>query len=130
MMKRPMTMLTMLMLITMSACGGNSGIGGNSDAGDDASVRGEGQDCVSDGDCPSAVGTYFVCAYAIADGCSAKGHCALLAVPTCAHEINRCGCDGMPVRASDCYYATGYAGGPVAPGPVGNGSGICGDGGA
>lgn len=67
-----------------------------------------GEPCLTDNDCPSAS---FVCAYKVADGCAAKGHCAPLPMPTCASFTELCGCNGSPVRAGGCFYADGYAGG-------------------
>jgi hypothetical protein len=80
----------------------------------------EGEACVHDADCGSQS---YVCAYKIADGCAAKGHCAHVATPTCASITFLCGCDGTKVPSGACYYAAGYAGGPTS------GASVCTDGG-
>lgn len=85
-------------------------VGSSHDAGADLSVPVGGQPCVRNDDCPSAA---FVCAFKIADGCAATGHCAPIPMPTCASFTELCGCDGSPVRAGGCFYADGYAGGPT-----------------
>jgi len=92
---------------------------------DDATDGGaaEGGPCVHDTDCPAPD---FTCAYAIADGCAAKGHCARFATPTCASIVLLCGCDGSKVPSGACFYQPGYAGGPT----TGAGALTCGDGGS
>jgi len=76
----------------------------------DLPAQADGQPCVTDADCMSAS---LLCTYKIADGCAAKGHCARIHTPTCAHVNYLCGCNGRPVPSSDCFYETGYAGGPT-----------------
>lgn len=80
----------------------------------------EGLACESNNDCGSQ---FYLCAYKIADGCAAKGHCAHVAEPTCASITELCGCDGKMVPSGACFYADGYAGGPTT------GAKVCGDGG-
>jgi len=75
-----------------------------------------GAPCKTNTDCPSNL---FVCAYKIADGCSAVGHCAPVSTPTCASITELCGCDGNPVPSGACFYAAGYAGGPTTGEPLG-----------
>jgi len=70
----------------------------------------EGASCADNSDCGSA---QYLCAFKIADGCSAKGHCAHVATPTCASIVELCGCNGQKVPSGPCYYADGYAGGPT-----------------
>ncbi len=91
-------------------------------SGHDMLTPGVGQACVTDQDCPqptggsSTAGEYLICDYPIADGCSAKGQCRLVQMPTCATVTLTCGCNGQPVPNSSCYYGPGFAGGPVMPG--------------
>ena|GEM_PF-3444153 len=99
--------------------------------GNDAAAPGE--LCVHDSDCPP--GTRFtapnsafnmrVCAYKLADGCAAVGHCADLPAKVCASYVPLCGCDGQEVRSGDCMYADGYVGGPT----TGAAASMCRDGG-
>jgi hypothetical protein len=81
-----------------------------------------GQPCVDTSECP---GPAFVCAYKIAEGCAATGHCAPVATPTCASIVELCGCNGKLVPSGPCFYADGYAGGATKSTDVG----ACGDGG-
>ncbi|HEY2746893.1 MAG TPA: hypothetical protein VGL86_19860 [Polyangia bacterium] len=134
-----------MIAIALGACGGagvdGGGNGGN--GGNDAGIDGgplhcggphldlsvpDGAPCIRDSDCeptpePAPNGAFGarVCAYKIADGCAATGHCASLPSPTCASFTELCGCDGNPVRAGACFYADGYAGGPTT------GASVCGD---
>jgi hypothetical protein len=66
--------------------------------------------CKDTSECP---GPSFVCAYKIADGCSAMGHCAPVRTPTCASITELCGCDGKLVEGGPCFFEDGYAGGPT-----------------
>ena len=90
--------------------------------GHDMLMAGIGQACTTDQDCPqptggsSTAGQYLLCNYAVADGCSAKGQCRLVHMPTCANVTQACGCNGQPVANSACFYDPGFAGGPVMPG--------------
>jgi hypothetical protein len=85
-----------------------------------SSPAGEGDACVGNADCASPT---LLCAYPIADGCAAKGHCARVATPTCASVIELCGCDGKKVLSGPCYFQAGFASGPTT------GAKLCGDGG-
>jgi hypothetical protein len=104
--------LAMALLLLPLGCGSNS-VDGGKDLG-----AGDGQPCVTQYDCP---GPQYVCAYPIADGCKAKGHCVTMPAETCQLVTMLCGC-GMEVAAG-CFYPDGYAGGPTT------GARFCGDGG-
>ncbi len=108
-MTRSMMVMLVLLLLAPLGCG-DDGSDGARDAGRDLEVLVGGEPCVVDDDCP---GPSFVCAYKIADGCAAKGHCAPVPEPTCASFTILCGCDGSQVRGGGCFYADGYAGGPT-----------------
>src|SRR5579871_6196873 len=91
---------------------------GVEDLGTDAQLSPQdgGSPCVIDDDCPAGgrvnldggfTVTAWVCAYKIADGCSAKGTCMQIPSTTCASFEELCGCDGQLVRAGACFYASG-----------------------
>ena len=71
-----------------------------------------GRACVNDNDCNSP---FTLCAFPIADGCSAVGHCRLSTSP-CTAITWSCGCNGQMVISGACEYDDGYAAGPVVPG--------------
>jgi hypothetical protein len=73
-----------------------------------------GAPCVDTSNCAASE----VCAYPLADGCSAKGHCIPVAQPTCASFTELCGCDGTIVRGGGCFYPPGFAGGPTKGDPI------------
>jgi hypothetical protein len=116
-----MSLLKAVMVLSLfvAGCGGPllSDQPGASTAGASAN---DGQSCVTKADCG---GPQYVCAYPVADGCQAKGHCATVVAP-CDAIREVCGCDGKPVETGDCFYAVGYASGPTT------GARVCGDGGA
>jgi hypothetical protein len=106
--------------IAASACGDNETIAHDPDmqsASDaappdlrvDPSV---GRACASDVDCNSP---FTLCAFPIAEGCSAVAHCRLSASP-CTALMWACGCDGKMVVSGACEFDDGYAAGPVIPG--------------
>ena len=107
--------------VAHSGCGADCGVG-HYDLQDLSAPAGEGADCVTDVDCRSP---QLLCAYAIADGCAAKGHCARIPTPTCASFAPLCGCDGNTVKSGSCFYQPGFAGGPT----TGVAIAECGDGG-
>ena len=110
---------TAALLLSLCAigCGSAADDGALVDAGRDLPLVVAGEPCVTDSDCPSAS---LVCAYPLADGCAAKGHCAAVPTPTCASFTVLCGCDGSQVRGGGCFYADGYAGGPTTGGHAPN----------
>jgi hypothetical protein len=105
-----------ILAAAIAGCGNDQG-GGQLDLGMPTL---EGAACVTDGDCKAPT---LLCAYKIADGCGAKGHCAKVATPTCASFIPLCGCDGQTVKSGACFYQPGYASGPTT------GMQMCNDGG-
>ena len=111
-----LAMLMLILITVLPGCGDATDGGG-------ADLSAGGGPCVHDTDCPAPD---FTCAYAIADGCSAKGHCARFATPTCASIVELCGCDGSKVPSGACFYQPGYAGGPT----TGAGALMCSDGGS
>ncbi|HZS40105.1 MAG TPA: hypothetical protein VFF06_24915 [Polyangia bacterium] len=126
-MRRSSSLAVVCLLMCVPAGCNTNGNNAQDDGGADlrSNVEDAGGPCVVDTDCPSTSTEFFVCAYKIADGCSAHGRCAPIHVPTCASFIELCGCDGSKVRSGSCMYQDGYAGGPTtgSPGPT------CGDGG-
>jgi hypothetical protein len=112
-------------ILFVAACGG--GDDGTSDltvkVPPDLRIAGDGgAECVHDGDCGDPG---YVCAYSIAAGCAAVGHCALLPTPTCQAIVEMCGCAGATVPGGGCFYQAGFAGGPTTGALVP----ACGDGG-
>jgi hypothetical protein len=99
-------LITIISGIIVAGCGGNDATSGQDMTTNlDMTI---GQPCIDTSQCP---GPNFVCAFQIADGCAAKGHCMPVATPTCASILLLCGCDGRTVPSGPCYFAPGYAGG-------------------
>jgi hypothetical protein len=96
-------MKSMMLILLLAGCG--DAVSGSSDM-----SAPDGAPCTDNSQCGSA---QYVCAFKIADGCAAKGHCARVATPTCASIVELCGCSGQPVPSGACFYADGYAGGPT-----------------
>jgi hypothetical protein len=68
--------------------------------------------CTSDGDCPSSE----MCAFKIADGCSAVGRCLARPAPgpTCNAYSPACTCSNQEINVICTMYPSGYASQPVA----------------
>jgi hypothetical protein len=118
-----------LLALLLAACGGTGHGDRDLGFGPDVDQKAAADDlplvetaCVTNDDCSSAS---EVCAYPLADGCAAKGHCVPVATPTCASIVELCGCDGTVVPGGSCFYDPGYAGGPT----TGGAEPACGDGG-
>jgi hypothetical protein len=104
--------MAMMLAATVAAGCGDDHEGPN--VGPDMTVITDGDPCVTNADCKS---NQYVCAYKIGD-CAAKGHCAHVAVPTCASVIELCGCDGKPVISGPCNFQSGFASGPTTGTPA------------
>jgi hypothetical protein len=105
-----MKRIVLLCAVCLAACSSSPKVGVDQDASEqDASEQGT--SCVIATDCPSNLDH---CAYAIADGCGAKGHCmATPGPPYCGALIESCGCDGTIVNGNgDCFLPAGYTTGP------------------
>ena len=93
--------------------GGSGGDGGrcttNADCGTSPVDAGS---CTSDGDCPSSE----MCAFKIADGCSAVGTCLARPAPgpTCNAYSPACTCSNQEINVICTMYPSGYASQPVA----------------
>ena len=111
--------LVLIVLLAVLPIGCNDNVEDHG-PGDLSAPIGEGDPCNSNADCSSPL---LLCAFPIADGCAAKGHCARVATPTCASIVELCGCDGKTVASGPCYFQPGFAGGPTT------GAKLCGDGG-
>ena len=99
-------------------CGGGSKGG---DSGTDLSAPVvTSQSCRDSSDCASGQS----CAYKIADGCAATGHCATVPEPSCDSIVELCGCDGKVAASGPCIFPDGYAGSPTTGAPY---SDHCGD---
>jgi hypothetical protein len=106
-------MKKIVVLSMMIACGGQTIGDLDSGTGTDASTKSDvslGASCIHSSDC--SIGT--ACAYPMADGCAAKGHCVDDTGPLCNSFSPGCACDGTTINIVCNGLPDGFATKPLA----------------
>ena len=104
-------MKKILFLSLLIACGGQTI--GDIDSGTDSGTKGDtstGAACTKNSDC----GSGSACAYAMSDGCAAKGQCVAQSGVLCNSFSPGCACDGSTINIVCNGLPDGYVLSPLA----------------